>query len=184
MCRPLRRRAATGPGGTAWPLGHEAGPASMISACRCPPRLAGRRRTTRRCRDSPSLAAPRIHSPQPRPVVTRSGQPQSPLPESLATARRTEAQPHSPQPEALADPPSLDAPRRQSRRPAVTRRGRGPPSLAAASLTRRGPSHSLRPASLRLTQSFTGSPSLAAPRRHSPRPAVHHSPRPATLAAA
>ena len=36
---------------TAWPLGQVGpetvtGPASMIRACRCPPRLAGRRRTT------------------------------------------------------------------------------------------------------------------------------------------
>ena len=47
---PVRRRrmGSLSHWDTAWPLGPETvtGPASMIRACRCPPRLAGRRRTT------------------------------------------------------------------------------------------------------------------------------------------
>ena len=47
---PVRRRhmGSLNHWDTAWPLGLETvtGPASMIRACRCPPGLAGRRRTT------------------------------------------------------------------------------------------------------------------------------------------
>ena len=151
MCRPLRRRAATGPGGTAWPLGHEAGPASMISACRGPPRLAGRRRTTRRGRDSPSLAAPRIHSPPPRPAVTRSSQPHSPRPESLATARLTEAHAiiHRLAVTRRA-PPSLPA----ARRPSLSTARHTRRSLNQSHGTRRGPPPPLPTAATRVLRGF------------------------------
>ena len=86
------------------------------------------------------------------PKILAAASPHSPPPEPDSLA---EASHHSPRPESLAQPVQLAAARFTG-----TLRGRGgPPSLAAASLTRRCPSHS-------------------------PWPAVHRPPRPASLAAA
>ena len=140
-----------------------------------------------------SLAAARA----PRPAITRRGpsftshsprpaeapsEPRShPKSESLAVGQSPG---HSPRPAAARltgnrrGPPLFAA-----ARPAVTYRG--PPSLAAARVTRRGPSHSLRPLTAARLCCHGPCPSLASarvtlrgPPSHSPRP---ESLRPASL---